>query len=429
MGTSAHHAVIVGGGFGGLYAAQSLRRAPVQVTLIDRRNFHLFQPLLYQVATGGLSPANIAAPLRAILGRQRNVRVLLGEAVGFDPGRRRVILRDGDVAYDTLIVATGVSHNYFGHDDWESFAPGLKTVEDATRIRSRILRAFETAERETDPDRIRAWLTFVVVGAGPTGVELAGALAEIARDTLRHDFRRIDPTKARVLLLDAVERVLPTYPADLSMKVAASLARLGVTVQTGVLVSDIRPGAVTMDHGRQTETIAAQTVLWAAGVRASSLGRALAEATGAPLDRVGRIVVEPDLTILGHPEIFIIGDLACFLHQDGQPLPGTAPVAMQQGRYVARLIEQRLHGRNLPPFRYRHRGSMATIGRAAAVADLGWLRFSGRVAWFVWLFVHLIFIVEFHNRVLVFMQWVWNYFTRNRSARLITGEVDELAVL
>jgi len=420
-----HRIVVVGGGFGGLYAVQSLRRAPVDITLIDRRNFHLFQPLLYQVATGGLSPANIAAPLRGILARQRNARVLLGEVVAIDPPWRCVHLRDGArVPYDTLVVATGATHNYFGNDHWGPLAPGLKTLEDATCIRARILHAFEAAERGADPEQMRACLTFVVIGAGPTGVEMAGAVAEVARDTLRHDFRRINPADAHVLLVDAADRVLPTYPPELSARAAASLTRLGVTVRTGVSVADIRPGEVVLRAGSGEERITTRTVIWAAGVRASRLGRVLAEATGAALDRVGRVVVGPDLTVPRHPEIFVIGDLASCADAAGRPLPGIAPVAMQQGRYVARLIEHRLRGRTLPPFRYRHRGSMATIGRAAAVADLGWIRFWGYPAWLAWLFVHLMFIVEFHNRLLVFLQWAWNYFTRNRSARLITVSVE-----
>ncbi len=420
--TKGHRVVVVGGGFGGLYAVQSLRRVPVDITLIDRRNFHLFQPLLYQVATGGLSPANIAAPLRSILARQKNARVLLGEVVGIDPPQRCVHLRDGaSIPYDALVVATGATHNYFGNDQWEPVAPGLKTLEDATCIRARLLHAFEAAERAADPQQIRAWLTFVVIGAGPTGVEMAGAVAEVARDTLRHDFRTINPAEAHVLLVDAADRVLPSYPPALSIRAAAGLARLGVIVRTGVTVADCRPTEVVLRSQAGEERVATRTVIWAAGVRASRLGRVVAEATGAMLDRVGRVVVEPDLTVPRHPEIFVIGDLAACADANGRPLPGIAPVAMQQGRYVARLIEHRLHGRTLPTFHYRHRGSMATIGRAAAVADLGWIRFSGYLAWLAWLFVHLMFIVEFHNRLLVLLQWAWNYFTRNRSARLITG--------
>jgi NADH dehydrogenase len=395
----------------------------VRVTLIDRRNFHLFQPLLYQVATGALSPANIAAPLRAILKRQKNIRVWLGEVVEIDTRDRSVVLRDGArIDYDTLIIATGVRHHYFGKAEWEEFAPGLKTIEDATEMRRRILTAFEAAERESDPQKIHAWLTFVVVGAGPTGLELAGALAEIARDTLKYDFRAINPAAAQILLLEATDRVLPTYPVDLSEKAAKALARLGVTVRTGATVTDIQPGTVSVRCGETIESIPTHTILWAAGVQASALGQALARAAGPRLDRVGRVIVEPDLTLAGHPEIFVIGDLAHFSHQLEKPLPGVAPVAMQQGRHVAELIQARLRGKTLPPFRYKDKGSLATIGRAAAVADFGRLHLSGFFAWLIWLFIHLMHLVEFENRLLVLVQWAGNYFSRNRAARLITGE-------
>jgi len=416
------HVVILGGGFGGLYAAQALRRAPVQVTLVDRRNFHLFQPLLYQVATGWLSPADIASPLRAVLKRQRNTQVLLAEAVDIDVVNRQVILRDGDLSYDILIVATGAQHHYFGHERWAEVAPGLKTIEDATEIRRRILFAFETAERTSDPAQIHAWLTFVIVGGGPTGLELAGTLGELARDTLKHDFRHIDPAAARILVVEGAERLLPSYPPQLSAKATAALASLGVQARAGAVVSDIQPGSVTIRSGEHNETILTHTVLWAAGVQASPLGRILATAVGAELDRAGRVIVEPDLSVLGHAEIFIIGDLAHCRTSQGHPLPGVAPVAMQQGRYVAQIIQQRFQGRSLPAFRYKDHGSMAIIGRAQAVADFGWLQFSGLFAWLAWLFIHLINLVEFENRLLVSIQWAWNYFTRNRSARLITGE-------
>jgi NADH:ubiquinone reductase (H+-translocating) len=420
--TDTQRVVIIGGGFGGLYAVKRLKRAPVRITLLDRRNFHLFQPLLYQVAAGALSPANIAAPLRAVLKRQKNTEVLLAEAIDIDVVNRRVILSDGGVDYDTLIVATGTRHHYFGHDRWENDAPGLKTIEDATEIRRRILLAFEAAERESDAQRRRALLTFVLVGGGPTGVELAGAIGELAHHTLRGNFHHIDPADARILLLEGTDRILPTYPPELSAKAAEALARLGVTVRVGAMVTDVQPEAVTVRSGESHERLLAHTVLWAAGVEASPLGRILANATGAPLDRAGRIIVQPDLTVPGHPEIFVIGDLANFSHQTGKPLPGVAPVAMQQGRYVANLIQRRLRGETMPPFRYKDRGSMATIGRAAAVVDLGWIRFSGFLAWLAWLFVHLINLIQFGNRVLVLMQWAGNYFSRNRSARLITGE-------
>ncbi|MGH7406333.1 MAG: NAD(P)/FAD-dependent oxidoreductase, partial [Candidatus Methylomirabilales bacterium] len=400
-----HHVVIIGGGFGGLYAAQSLKRAPVRVTLLDRRNFHLFQPLLYQVATGQLSPANIAAPLRAILKRQENIRVLLAEAIDIDVTNRRVVLSDGELSYDTLIVATGVRHHYFGRDEWQRLAPGLKTIEDATEIRRRILVAFEAAERESDPEKLRGWLTFVIVGGGPTGVELAGAVGEIARHTLTRDFRAIDPADARIVLVEGMDRVLPPYPASLSARAEAALNRLGVTVRTGAMVTDIQVDVVTIRSGERSEQIPTRTVMWAAGVQASTLGGILASATGAAVDRVGRVVVEPDLSVVGHPEIFVIGDLAHFGHQTGKPLAGVAPVAMQQGRYVATLIMRRLRGETMPPFRYRDHGNMATIGRAEAVADLGWVRFSGFFAWLAWLFIHLINLVQFQNRVLVLIQW------------------------
>jgi NADH:ubiquinone reductase (H+-translocating) len=420
---SKHRVVIIGGGFGGLYAAQCLKHAPVEATLIDRRNFHLFQPLLYQVATGWLSPANIAATLRATLKRQQNARVLLAEASGIDAGSRRVLLNTGSVGYDTLIVATGSRHHYFGNDHWEALAPSLKTVEDATEIRRRIFSAFEAAERGADKERLKGLLTFVIVGGGPTGVELAGALGEIANDTLKNDFRHIDPTKARILLIEGGERILPTYAPELSHHAEISLRKLGVTVQTHTFVSDIQPAVVTVRRDDGTvETIPSQTVIWAAGVQASSLGKAVAQATGAKLDRSGRILVEPDLSVPGYPEIFVIGDLANYSHQTGSPLPGVAPVAIQQGRYVAGLIRGRLAGKLRPPFRYRDRGNMAIVGRASAVADLGKLKFSGFLAWLVWLFVHLINLVEFENKVLVLVQWGWYYFSRNRAARLITGD-------
>ena len=420
---SAHRVVIVGGGFGGLYAAKALRKAPVELTLLDRRNFHLFQPLLYQVATGGLSPANIAAPLRAVLKRQRNARVLLGEAVGFDLPGRAVLLKNGArLPYDSLIVATGSTHHYFGHPEWEKLAPSLKSIEDATAMRRRVLYAFEAAERLSDPAARQAWLTVVVVGGGPTGVELAGTLGELADSTLRNNFRSIDPSAARILLVEGLDRVLSTYPPKLSAKAAQSLQRLGVTVLTGALVTDVRPDAVTLRRDGRTEVVPTHTVLWGAGVEASPLARELARASGAELDRGGRVGVRPDLTLPGHPEVFVIGDMANYSHQTGKPLPGVAQVAMQQGRYAAELVAGRLAGRAPGPFRYKDKGSMATIGRASAVADLGWLRLSGLLAWLVWLFVHILYLIEFENRVLVMVQWASNYFTRNRAARLITGE-------
>ncbi len=414
--------VIVGGGFGGLYTARRLRSLPVDVTLLDRRNFHLFQPLLYQVATGALSPANIAAPLRAILKRSRNVRVLLADVTAFDVARRRVAATSGEFPYDTLVVAAGVRHQYFGHDEWESEAPGLKTLEDAVEMRRRILLAFERAETETDLAERRALLTFVIVGAGPTGAELAGALGEIARHTLRREFRSIDPAEARILLVEGGARVLTAYPPELSAKAERSLASLGVETLLNASVTAVQGGRVTISRAGATDTIEARTVLWAAGVAASPLAAALAAATGATTDRAGRIGVGKDLTLPGHPEIFVIGDMAALADEKGRPLPGVAPVAMQQGRYVARAIAGRLAGRPIAePFRYRDKGSMATIGRGRAIADLGFLRLSGYPAWLAWLFIHLMYLVQFGNRVLILVQWAWNYLTWNRSARLITG--------
>jgi NADH dehydrogenase len=427
----AHRVVIVGGGFGGLYAAQALRKAPVSVTLLDRRNFHLFQPLLYQVATGGLSPANIAAPLRSVLKKQRNARVLLAEVADFDLDRREVTLRDGKIGYDSLIVATGARHHYFGHPEWEEFAPGLKTVEDATLMRRKVLSAFELAERTSDPALRQALLTFVVVGGGPTGVELAGAVAEMSRHTLRGNFRSIDPGSARILLVEAAGRVLTPYPEVLSRKAERSLTRLGVTVRTGAALTAVRADAVEIQVGAQTEIIPTYTVLWGAGVQGSPLAKLLAEKTGASLDRAGRVQTNDDCTLPGRPEVFVIGDMACFLHQTGKPLPGVAQVAMQMGQYAARVIQGRLAGKGPPgPFRYRDHGNMATIGANHAVADLGWLRLSGHLAWLAWLFIHLIYLIAFENRMLVLFQWAWNYVTRNRSARLITGEaVPDVAAL
>ncbi len=437
-----HRVVIIGGGFGGLTACRYLKRANVRITLVDRRNFHLFQPLLYQVATGGLSPANIASPIRGILKRQRNAEVLLGEVVGIDAENRRVLLTDGEIPYDTLIVATGTVTSYFGHDHWEQVAPGLKSLEEATEIRRRVLLAFETAERLTDQLAVRddappglrkeiaPWLTFVVVGGGPTGVELAGAIAGLARGTLPRDFRRIDTTQARVLLVEGGDRVLGAYPPKLCENARHALERLGVTVRTSCLVTDIQPSQVTIsqrqeDGSRTEETILTYNTFWAAGVRASPLGTVIAQAIGAETDRMGRIIVQPDCSIPGHPEIFVIGDLAHY--NAGTPekpeiLPGLAPVAIQQGKYVAKVIRRRLERRPPPPFKYRDKGSMATIGRGHAVAQLGRLRMSGVIAWLAWLFVHLMYLVTFYNRLLVLFQWGWSYFTRNRSARLITGQ-------
>ncbi|MEO8049451.1 MAG: NAD(P)/FAD-dependent oxidoreductase [Acidobacteriota bacterium] len=415
------HVVILGGGFGGLYAAKALS-GHAKVTLIDRRNFHLFQPLLYQVATGSLSPGEIAAPLRSLLRGHRDTVVLLDEAVGLDADNRRVLLaREEPIAYTNLIVATGASNHYFGHDDWKAIAPGLKSIEDATAMRRKILDAFEAAERESDPAQRRKWLTFVVVGGGPTGVELAGALAEIARDTLRRDFRHFRSEESHILLLEGSHYVLPTYPEDLSEQAARQLVSLGVRPRTDVRVTAMDSEGVTLQTPHGEERLATRTVLWAAGVQPSAFGKELAERAGAKLDRQGRVMVAPDLSIPGHPEIFVIGDLA-FLEQDGKPVPGVAPVAMQQGRYVARLIRARAEGKTVAPFCYHDKGSLAVIGRASGVADFGRLHFHGWPAWLLWLFVHLMYLAQFRNRVLVFIRWGFQYLSFDRGARLITGE-------
>jgi NADH dehydrogenase len=408
--------VIVGGGFAGLYAAKSLRRAPVQVTLIDRRNHHLFQPLLYQVAMAGLSPGDIAYPIRAILRRQRNTRVWLAEAAAVDLAGRRVALEDGgEVLYDYLILASGVRHAYFGQEQWEPFAPGLKSLEDALEIRRRMLLAFERAEHETDPEERGRLLTFVIIGGGATGVELAGALADIARTVLVSDFRSIDPREARVVLVEAGPRVLPTFPEPLARKAEASLRGLGVEVRLGSAVANVDRDGVRLGEG----AIDARTVLWAAGVAASPLGRTL----GVPLDRAGRVLVNPDLSVPGHPEAFVIGDLAAFLHQTGSPLPGVAPAAIQQGRHAARNVLRAVAGRATEPFRYVDKGTLATIGKAAAVADFGFVRLSGLLAWLLWIVVHIVFLIGFRNRAIVVFEWAWAYFTAQRGARLITGDV------
>jgi NADH:ubiquinone reductase (H+-translocating) len=419
--TQPHRVVVIGGGFGGLYAAKSLGRAPVEVTLLDKRNFHLFQPLLYQVATGTLSPADISSPLRGILSRNRNTQVLMEEVVDIDPNRQVVVLKDEEVEYDSLVVATGVSHHYFGNEQWSTTAPGLKTVEDAVEMRRRIFMAFEAAEKATDPAVRQAWLTFVVVGGGPTGVELAGAIAELARNTLKDDFRSIDTTEAKVLLLEGLDRVLPPYAPELSESAEASLTKLGVTVCTKALVTDIGDDAVTVKQGDTVTQIPTQTVLWAAGVKASGMGKILAERTGVECDRVGRVMVEPDLSLAGYGNIFVIGDLANFSHQGDKPLPGVAPVAMQEGKYVAKLIQARLKGETLPQFHFNEVGSLAVIGQNEAVVDLGFIKLTGFVAWLIWIFAHIYFLIEFDNKVVVLAQWAWNYFTRNRGARIITG--------
>lgn len=419
---SLHRVVIIGGGFGGLYAAKTLDHSIFDVTLIDKRNFHLFQPLLYQVATGSLSPADIASPLRVVLSRSKNTEVLLDEVTDIDPIHRQVVLRGSRLPYDTLIIATGVSHHYFGNDHWGDYAPGLKTIEDALKIRQRIFLAFEAAEREPDPVKRRAWLTFVIVGGGPTGVELAGALAELSYHTLRNDFRHINTDETRIILLEGMDRVLPPYPSNLSAQAKGDLEKLGVTVQTGTMVTDINDHRVTIKQGDRTDILEARTILWAAGVKASPLGKIIADHTGAELDRAGRVIVEPDLSLPKYPNIFVIGDLAHDAHQTGKPLPGIGAVAMQQGSYVAKLLKARQMNQVLPPFRYSDGGSLAVIGRNKAVADLKFTQLSGFPAWFIWIFVHIFYLVEFDNKVVVVTQWIWSYLTRNQGARLITGK-------
>jgi NADH:ubiquinone reductase (H+-translocating) len=406
--------VVIGGGFGGLYAARALARFGVQVVLIDRVNYHLFQPLLYQVATAALSPGDIAEPLRAILRKYRNVEVLLGEVTSIDPAARSVRLADGaEFAYDFLVLATGAQHSYFSHPEWEPLAPGLKSLADALEMRRRILLAFELAERESNSTKRQALLTFVIVGGGPTGVELAGAIAEIARHTMAQDFRRFDPRQARVVLLESGERVLATFPADLSASARRALEHLGVEVRTGALASEI-----TADHVRVgEEIIATHTTLWAAGVAASPLGRQL----GLEVDRSGRVVVESDLSVVGHPEIFVVGDLAMFRAPHGKLLPGIAPVAIQQGQAAAANIWRSIRGQPRRAFHYVDRGTMATIGRAAAVAQIRALHLSGFLAWLAWLGVHIFFLIGFENRLLVLIQWAASYLSYERGARLITG--------
>jgi len=418
-----HRVLILGGGFGGLKAAQRLKRAPVEVTLIDRRNFHLFQPLMYQVATGSLSPGEIAAPLRGVLSHQKNAQVLLGEAVDIDPDAKRVTLRDGaNFEYDSLIVATGSKTSYYGKDAWREWAPSLKTVEEATAIRHKILYAFEWAERAKTEAEARAWLTFVIVGAGATGLELAGALAEIARETLKHDFRRINPTEAQIILIEGGPRVLASYPEKLSAKAEKLVTKLGVEVRKGVMVTDIDHDGVTLKQGDQTSKLAAKTVLWGGGVITTEFGKKLGEKTKAPTDKQGRIKVNPDLTVPGYSNIFVVGDLATVEGKNGKTLPGVAQVAMQGGAYVAKVIRGRLKGeREFKPFHYFDKGDMAVIGRNRAVANIFGFQVWGLPAWLVWLFIHLMYIVEFQSRVIVFIQWGFEYLTFNRGALLITG--------
>lgn len=428
-----YRVVIVGGGFAGLYAARALGKAKsVEVTLVDRRNYHLFQPLLYQVATGAVSPGDIAQPLRSIVRHDRNTRVVLGEAVGLDEAGRRVELSDGGtIEYDTLLVATGARHAYFGHDEWAPLAPGLKTIEDATDMRRRILIAYEAAEREADPARRAEWMTFVVVGAGPTGVELAGALGEIAGDTLRRDFRSIRPADAKVLLVEALDRVLPLYPEKLSRSARHQLERLGVTVRTSTRVtaidiSGIDVAVTAQAGGAATERIPTRTVLWAAGVQASSFGGKVASALGVETDRAGRVPVGADLTVSGHPEVMILGDLAVVTRPSGKVVPGVAPAAIQEGKYAADAIKRRVRGKPEKPFRYSDRGDVAVIGRLSGVADIRWLgrlgQRSGFIAWGMWLGVHILYLIGFANRLVVLIRWAWSFLTHGRGTRLITGE-------
>jgi NADH dehydrogenase len=426
-----HRVLIVGGGFGGLYAARRLGGDPrVALTIVDRRNFHLFQPLLYQVATGALSPGEIAQPLRSIFRKRRNTTVLLGEAVSLDPVRREVGMSDGGpIAYDTLIVATGVRHSYFGHDEWAVNAPGLKSIDDATEIRRRILIAFEAAEREADPVRRAEWMTFVVVGGGPTGAELAGALGEIARDTLKRDFRSIDPTQARINLVEALDRILPPYPTGRSASARRQLERLGVTVRTGTKVVGVDDRSVRLEVDGVEERLPARTVLWAAGIQASTFAGVVAKATDAETDRAGRIIVGPDLTVPGHPGIFVVGDVAVqpWLGK-ARPVPGVAQGAIQAGSYVAKTISKRLAGgrQENPPFRYSNRGEVAIIGRLSGVTDIPWLgpfgRQGGFIAWLLWLGIHLAYLIGYSNRIVVITRWAWSFLTHGRSSRLITGQ-------
>src|ERR1700739_3440692 len=421
---SPHRVLILGGGFAGLVAAQTLARADVEITLLDKRNFHLFQPLLYQVATGSLSPAEIAAPIRAVLRSQKNVEVLLGEAVDIDPVSKKVLLADGDsFPYDTLIIATGSQTSYYGNDQWRENAPSLKSIEEATRMRHKLLYAFERAERADTVAEERAWLTFVIVGAGATGLELAGALAEIANETLKHDFRRINPTEAQILLVEGGPRVLTAFPEDLAEKAERLVAKLGVKVLKGVKVTNVDADGVTFERGATHERLAAKTVLWAGGVTTNEFGRTLAKRTVAKTDRTGRIEVTPQLTITDFPNIFVVGDLALANDKGGRPLPGGAQYAMQAGAYSAKVIQARVGKKpEPPPFHYFNKGDMAVIGRAAAVANIFGLHLSGLIAWLVWLFIHLIYIVEFQSRIIVFIQWGIQFVTFSRGARLITGD-------
>lgn len=424
----AHRVVIVGAGFAGLNAAKGLKNADVQVTVIDKRNFHLFQPLLYQVATGALSPGEIAAPIRGVLRKNRNTHVFLGTVIGVDAEGKTVQLEDGAVIpYDTLIVATGSTDNYFGHPEWAALAPGLKSVENATEIRRRILMAFENAERATDDQKRKALLTFVVVGGGATGTEMSGAISEIARDIVVHDFRSINTREAEVIMVEGSPRVLSAYPEDLSKSAENQLHKLGVKTRLSTIVTAIDEDGVTVKSGDKEDRIPTKTVIWGAGVRATPLGKILGDLTGAAVDRGGRVAVEPDLSLHGHPEILVLGDIANFSHQGGKPLPGVAQVGIQMGVYAAKLVKARLNQKTIKPFRYWDKGNMATIGKAAAVAQIGKLHFGGLLAWLLWLFIHLMYLVGFQNRVVVLLEWFYSYLTMNRGARLITGEAKYIS--
>ncbi|MGD0116836.1 MAG: NAD(P)/FAD-dependent oxidoreductase [Candidatus Binatus sp.] len=421
VSSSAPHVVIIGGGFGGIAAARAFRREAVRLTVIDRRNHHLFQPLLYQVATAALNPADIASPIRRILRRQRNASVILGEAASIDTRLKIVQLLDGEVAYDYLIVATGATHSYFGHDEWLGPAPGLKTLEDAVEIRRRVLVAYEAAEREIDPSEVANWMTFVIIGGGPTGVEMAGALAEISRRVLERDFRRIDPSRARIVLIEAGPKVLPAMSPESSVSARRQLERLGVEVITDSPVTAIDDRGVTQGGAR----LDSRTVIWAAGVAASPIGKTLGAATSVALDRAGRVVVNQDLSVPGADGVFVIGDLAA-VSSDGKPVPGLSPAAIQEGRHAAKNVARLIRGEPTIPFRYWDKGTLATIGKAAAVADIAGLHLSGLIAWLMWLFVHILFLIGFRNRFIVIFEWAWMYVRNDRGARLITGDVEPL---